>query len=82
MVKILSILVLIGLSAVAEACLEPPLPTSPSGPTWSEVLESRNSVSGDLRWSANVAAWRYVCDDSEPLLLITYEPIFKAPFVC
>lgn len=82
MSKILSLLILIGLSAVAEACLEPPLPTSPSGPTWSEVFESRNSVSGDLRWSANVTAWRHVCDDSEPLLLITYEPIFEAPFVC
>lgn len=81
MIKRLSLVILIGLSAVAEACLEPPLPTSPSGPTWSEVFESRNSGSGDLGWSTNVTAWCHVCDDSEPLLLLIYEPVVNAPLV-
>lgn len=65
----------------AWACLEPPLPTTPGGPTWSEIFESRTS-SGSLRWSAEVTAWRHQCPGDDPLLLMTFEPLVDAPFVC
>lgn len=69
------------MAAPAWACLEPPLPTSPSGPTWTETFERRSS-SGTLFWSAKATAWRHQCPDREPLLLMTFEPVEDTPFVC
>lgn len=68
-------------SASSWACLEPPLPTSPSGPTWTEVYERRLS-SGTITESAEVTAWRYQCPTGEPLLLMTFEPLLGSPFTC
>lgn len=63
------------------ACLQAPLPTTPTGPTWAAVYENR-LTSGTLLDSAEVTAWRYICPDDEPLLLLTFEPVVDAPFVC
>jgi hypothetical protein len=65
----------------ALACLQAPLPTTPTGPTWSAVYEDR-LTSGTLLDSTEVTAWRFICPDDEPLLLLTFEPIEDVPFVC
>ncbi len=68
-------------ASFAFACLEAPLPTTPSGPSWSEVYEDRSS-SGTLRYSAEVTAWRHVCPDDEVMLLLTLEAVHGTPWVC
>ena len=65
----------------AWACLDAPLPTSPSGPTWTATYEDRLS-SGTLRFAAEVTAWRYVCPNDEPLLFLTFDAVQGTPFVC
>ena len=65
-------------SLSVEACLDAPLPTSPSGPSW-EVEIDDTLFDPEI---FNVTVWRQPCELGEPITLITLDPLAGAPFVC
>lgn len=62
----------------ATACVDAPLPTSPSGPTWNVELTDEF----DENKRAHGTFWRYQCDGGGALLLLTVEPISSEFFLC
>lgn len=68
----------VGLQAkeVTPSCVATPLPTTPSGPTWS--LELDTATDTRLR----VTAWRQPCGGTDAQLMVTFEPLEGTPLVC
>lgn len=66
-------------SNFALACLEAPLPTTPSGPTWEVELDGSLSFENRI---AKLTMWRHPCESEDNLLLATLDPIEGTPFFC
>ena len=64
----------------AHACLDAPLPKTPSGPTWT-VEYRQNSVPGPWTYT-QYTVWRYTCPSSEPIVLVTVTSLIGSPYVC
>lgn len=70
-------LLLICFSSAAYACLETPLPTTPTEPVWTGAFDDPLFSA-----SAEVSVWRHQCPGNESLLLITAEPKSGIPIIC
>ena len=69
---------------IVFACLQPPLPTYPTGPKWSTTLQYffyESASGGFINPRADVTIWRHECPNSDPLVLVTYQPS-SMPEVC
>ncbi len=62
---------------ITPGCVAVPLPTIPSGPTWSGEVQTSSSE------RVRVTLWRKPCATAgDAQLLVTFDPVVGSPFVC
>jgi hypothetical protein len=66
----------LGLKEITRNCVPTPIPTAPSGPSW--TFEVQIAAGARLRGTA----WRVPCGGNDAQLILTLQPIEGTPFVC
>ncbi|MCB1612178.1 MAG: hypothetical protein R3F18_20260 [Lysobacterales bacterium] len=65
-----------GLKEITRNCVPTPIPTTPSGPSW--TFDVQTSAAARLRGTA----WRVPCGGNDAQLILTLQPVQGTPFVC